>query len=304
MGRIIKTMDSLMAPLMRWFSGWRLRSLHRLGTVLGWLTWGLSPSYRRRLSANAALAGVPFAAQRQAIGEAGRMVAEVPWLWLMPAGRELGALVRWEGAEVLERAIAAGHGTLMFTPHLGSFEVAARAIVERFGARQPLTVLYRPARKAWLREFEAQSRARPGMATAPASLAGVRQMLRALRRGEMVGLLPDQVPPFGQGVWAPLFGEPAYTMTLAAKLVQQTGATPVMLWCERLPRGEGFVMHVSELGQALPPAHDQSEAGQVAAATAINRALERVIRAAPTQYLWGYHRYKRPRQPKLGPAAE
>ncbi|HSI60943.1 MAG TPA: lysophospholipid acyltransferase family protein [Ideonella sp.] len=300
-----------MPRLMRWFSGWPLRYLHRLGALLGWLTWLFSASYRRRVRANAELAGVPAAQQRQAIAEAGRMVAEVPWLWLMPAGRELGPLVRWEGAEVLERAIEAGRGTLMFTPHLGSFEVAARAIVERFGARQPLTVLYRPARKAWLREFEEQSRARPGMATAPASLAGVRQMLRALRRGEMVGLLPDQVPPHGQGVWAPLFGQPAYTMTLAAKLVQQTGATPVMLWCERLPRGEGFVMHVEQWGEALPPAEEAGKAGgeaqeaaQVAAAAVINRALERVIAAAPAQYLWGYHRYKRPRQPQPGQPAE
>jgi len=254
---------------------------------------------------------VPRATQRQAVAEAGRMVAEMPWLWLMPPGESVSPRVRWQGEAVLARALDAGRGTVLFTPHLGSFEVAARAITERFGHRQPLTVLYRPARKAWLREFEERSRARPGLATAPASLAGVRQMLRALRRGEMVGLLPDQVPPFGQGVWAPLFGQPAYTMTLAAKLVQQTGATPVMLWCERLPRGEGFVMHVEEWAEALPasaPAGANDEAAQVAAqvaaASTVNRALERVIAQAPGQYLWGYHRYKRPRQPQPGQAVE
>ena len=77
--------------------------------------------------------------------------------------------------------------------------------------------------------------------------AGVRQMLRALKRGETVGLLPDQVPPDGMGVWVPFFGQPAYTMTLAARLVQQTGAAVGLLWTERLPGGQGYVVHAEAL---------------------------------------------------------
>jgi len=281
--------------LLRWISRCPLGLLHAVGSALGWLTWALSPSYRRRLRVNADLAGVSPAARRRSVGEAGRMVAEVPWLWLMPQAQTISHLVRWEGAEVIEAAVAQGRGTLLLTPHLGSFEVSARAIVERFGASQPLTVLYRPARQAFLREMEETSRHRPGLATAPASLTGVRQMLRALKRGEIVGLLPDQVPPLGQGVWAPFFGQPAYTMTLAARMVQQTGAVPVLLWCERLGGSAGFVVHVHALDEALPDAKDQSEAAQVAAASVMNRAMERVINQNPAQYLWGYHRYKQPR---------
>lgn len=288
--------------LLRWISRWPLGLLHAVGAGLGWLTWALSADYRQRLRANAELAGVAAAERRRAIGEAGRMVAEVPWLWLMPAEATIADRVRWDGAEHIEQALAEHRGTLFLTPHLGSFEVSARAVVERFGARQPLTVLYRPARQAWLREMEETSRHRPGLATAPASLAGVRQMLRALRRGEMVGLLPDQVPPQGQGVWAPFFGRPAYTMTLATRLVQQTGATLLLLWCERLPRGEGYVVHIRPIGTALPASGDASETAQVAAATAINRAMEDLIRECPSQYLWGYHRYKNPRGPAAEPA--
>jgi len=286
----------MMLMMLRWISRWPLALLHAVGAALGWITWALSPSYRRRLRANADLAGVSASARRRSVGEAGRMVAEVPWLWLKPAGETLEGLVRWDGAELIAQAIAAGRGTLFLTPHLGSFEVSARAVAERFGAERPLTVLYRPARKPWLREMEETSRHRPGLATAPASLAGVRQMLRALRRGEMVGLLPDQVPPHGQGVWAPFFGQPAYTMTLAARMVQQTGATLVLLWCERLAGGAGFVVHVRALGEALPEASDQSEAAQTAAASIINRAMERIILQQASQYLWGYNRYKNPRR--------
>jgi KDO2-lipid IV(A) lauroyltransferase len=185
---------------------------------------------------------------------------------------------------------------VILTPHLGSFELAGQAIAERFGARQPMTVLYRPARQALLRELEETARARPGLATAPASLAGVRQLLKALKRGETIGVLPDQVPPQGQGVWAPFFGKPAYTMTLAARLAQQTGATVLTIWGDRLPRGAGYVVRVGELSAPIPgPEGLDDDAWQVAAATAINRSMEALIRAHPAQYLWSYQRYKTPR---------
>lgn len=283
-----------MTLFMRWLSRWPLAWLHVLGGALGWATWLLSPSYRRRLNANAALAGLSLAERRRSIAEAGRMAGEVPWLWFMPPGERLGDRVSWRGEALIEDALAAGRGLLLLTPHLGSFEVAARAAAERFA--KPITVLYRPARKAILREWEETARARPNMATAPASLAGVRQMLRALKRGEIVGLLPDQVPPEGQGVWAPFFGKPAYTMTLAARLAQQTGAAVGLAWCERLPRGEGYVVHLAPLDQPLPA--DPSD--DVGAASVINASMERAIRALPTQYLWGYNRYKSPRKLKPG----
>jgi KDO2-lipid IV(A) lauroyltransferase len=120
-------------------------------------------------------------------------------------------------------------------------------------------------------------------------------MIRALKRGEVVGLLPDQVPPEGLGVWAPFFGRPAYTMTLAARLVQQTGAGVGVVWCERLPRGAGYVVHATALPEPLPPASGE-RGDDDAAALAINRSMEAIIRLKPTQYLWGYNRYKQPRQ--------
>ncbi len=286
-----------MTLLMRWLSRWPLACLHTLGAALGWATWALSPSYRRRLKANAALAGLSAAQRRQSIAEAGRLVAEVPWLWFMPPGERLGDRVRWQGGALIDNALAAGRGVLLLTPHLGCFEVAARAAAER--CAKPITVLYRPARKAFLRELEETARAGPNMATAPATLAGVRQLLRALKRGEVVGLLPDQVPPLGQGVWAPFFGKPAYTMTLAARLAQQTGAEVVLARCERLAGGAGFLIHLLPLDEPLPadPADD------VEAARVINASMERVIRALPTQYLWGYNRYKSPRRLKAGPGS-
>lgn len=283
--------------VFRFLSRWPLALLHALGGLLGWLVYAASPIYRRRFRANVAQAGIAWGRARPAIAAAGRMAAELPWLWVATKREPLGRRLRWDGGELIAAALAEKRGLVMLTPHMGCFEICAQAIAERFTTPEaPITVLYRPARQASLRDVMAGSRERPGLATAPASLAGVRQMIRALRRGEVIGLLPDQVPPDGLGVWAPFFGKPAYTMTLAARLVQQTGAALLLIWGERLPGGKGFVVHV------LPAPEIAKDASAEDAAAVINAAMEGVIRRAPGQYMWGYHRYKQPRGLDIGAA--
>lgn len=281
-----------MLSLFRFLSRRPLWFAHALGAVLGWITYAASPSYRRRFADNVRQAGIAPRAARPAIAAAGRMVAEMPSLWLRPAGAPVARVLRWTGRELIDEAMHARRGIVFLTPHMGSFEVTAQAVAQAYHAEfGPITVLYRPARQELLRRVMDSSRARPGLETAPATLAGVRQMIRALRRGEGVGLLPDQVPPEGMGVWVPFFGKPAYTMTLAARLIQQTGATPLLIWGERLPRGAGFAIHTRRLDESLPTGAD----AQAESAAIINRAMERLIRECPQQYLWGYNRYKRPR---------
>ncbi len=288
-----------MGWVFRFLSRWPLALLHALGGLLGWLVYVASPTYRRRFRANVAQAGIAWERARPAIAAAGRMAAELPWLWVATKREPLGGRLRWDGGELIAAALAEKRGLVMLTPHMGCFEICAQAIAERFTSSEaPITVLYRPARQASLRDVMAGSRERPGLATAPASLAGVRQMIRALRKGEVIGLLPDQVPPDGLGVWAPFFGKPAYTMTLAARLVQQTGAALLLIWGERLPGGEGFVVHV------LPAPEIAKDASAEAAAAVINAAMESVIRRAPGQYMWGYHRYKQPRGLDIGAAPD
>jgi KDO2-lipid IV(A) lauroyltransferase len=274
-----------MSSLFRLFSHCPLVVLHGLGVVLGWLSFLLSASYRARFLANAAQAGYGFFQVHAAVGHAGRMSSELPRLWL-------GGPVRfeWEGLAAVDAAYARGKGVVFLTPHLGCFEVTAQGLAQRYSAAHgPITVLYRPARQAWLAAIVEGSRQRPGLATAPTTLAGVRQMIKALRAGQAVGLLPDQVPPQGMGQWAPFFGRPAYTMTLAARLALQTGATALLVWGERLPWGRGYRLHFREMSRPLSPELD-------AAVEQINAEMERLIRECPQQYLWGYARYKQPRK--------
>ncbi len=273
-----------MVHVFRWLAHLPLWLLHGLGWLLGWLSFLLSPTYRRRFRENCAQAGYRMASSWGAVGSAGRMVGELPRLWLGAA-----TACEWENDACVDKAYAAGQGVIFLTPHLGCFEITAQAVTARYAQRHgPLTVLYRPARHAWLAQLMRQARDRPGLVSVPTSLAGVRQMIRSLRNGHAVGLLPDQVPPQGMGVWAPFFGRDAYTMTLSARLAQQTGATVLLTWGERLTWGRGFRLHFRALHEALSPELDTAVAQ-------LNREMERLIRECPAQYLWGYARYKHPK---------
>jgi Kdo2-lipid IVA lauroyltransferase/acyltransferase len=283
----------LMFSLFKIFSALPLWMAHPLGWLLGWASFALSGRYRHQFHANASQAGVSRLARWRAVGAAGQQISELPRLWFGPAQP-----VHWDGASHIDAALASGRGMVFLTPHLGCFEVTAQAYAQRYGqgrgeASRPMTVLYRPPRKAWLIHLVTRARQRPGLRTAPTSLAGVKQLIKALKSGECVGLLPDQVPPAGQGVWSPFFGRNAYTMTLAVRLAQQTNATILLAWGERLKGGKGYLVHVAPLPphSATSPMAPDLEG----AVRQINAAMENLIRACPAQYLWGYARYKQPR---------
>jgi KDO2-lipid IV(A) lauroyltransferase len=260
-----------------------LALLHALGALLGWAMYGLSPTYRRHLRDNLEAAGYRDAATRRAaIAGAGRMLAELPAVWLRPRA-EVVALVRHiDGREHVDAARAAGKGIVFLTPHLGCFEIAAKIAADEF----PITVLYRAPKFAWLQPMIEKGRGQDNVRLARADLSGVRELVAALLRKEAVGILPDQVPGEGEGEWAEFFGKPAYTMTLAPKLAARPASVCLLAYGERLPEGQGYDLHIRPLPAAAP-----GESG----IRHMNRALEALIRECPGQYLWGYNRYKRPR---------
>ncbi len=275
----------LASRLFRLLSRLPLSWLHRIGGWAGWIVWWASPVYRARLRENLAraVAEPDRALLRAAIAEAGRQSLELPYVWLRPLPEVLGRVVRVEGSDILAKARAEGASILMLTPHLGCFEICAQYCA----THGPITVLYRPPRKAVLRPLMEAGRARGDIRVAPADVAGVRRLVKALRNGEMVGMLPDQAPQQGEGVWVPFFGRQAWTMTLAARLSEVKGVRVIMIWTERLPRGAGYVVRIAEPAEPI-------EGPLEARCAAINREIERLIRACPAQYLWGYNRYKRP----------
>ena len=284
-----------MITLFRLLARVPLSLMHRLGTPLGWLVWWGSSGYRSRFKANAESAGFTPEQYRPAIAAAGAALAELPWLWGRPAGESvLPHVVHWSGTEELEAALAEKKGVILITPHIGSWELLGQALAERFvDAHGPMTALYRPARKAWMSELVAGSREnRRGLKMLPTSTAGVRGLMRALKSGGYTGILPDQVPPLGQGVWAPFFGRQAYTMTLLPRLAQQTGARVFLAVGERLPPGQGYAIRFEALNDT---ALSNAKAPVEEAAAVMNAGIEKLIRELPGQYVWDYARYKEPR---------
>jgi KDO2-lipid IV(A) lauroyltransferase len=259
---------------------------------LGWVVYWASPSYRRRIHENlpAVVAAEPASRRRvlhRVVTEGGRQALELAWVWTATA-EQIQARVQTANPEVIEKLLRQDRAILMLTPHLGCFEVIAQHhMTAEAGRARPMLALYRVPRKSSLRPLFEQARIRHGLLLAPADLHGVRLMLRALRNRGIVGLLPDQVPSRGEGVWAPFFGRPAFTMTLPARLACAHDALVVLVYAQRLAHGAGYRIHWHPLDAALT-GEPQADAGR------INAAMEQLILRCPEQYLWSYNRYKRP----------
>ncbi len=279
--------------IYRFLSWLPLGVLHSLGTLLGRLTYSLSGQYAARMRENLQQAGFSLAdatGQRllsATIAEAGKAITELPWVWGRPYDEVLSAVLDCRGMEYVEAARAAGRGIIYLTPHLGCFEMCALYLAQH----APITALYRPPKLHWLEAVMRSGRERGQARLAKADMSGVRLLFKALKRGEAIGMLPDQAPGQGEGEWADFFGRPAYTMTLAGRLAQTSGAAVLLVSAER--QDQGYVIYFEPLTLNF----EQSVARQ------INAALERLIRAFPSQYLWSYNRYKVPNG-VLPPAGE
>ena len=269
--------------LLRLVARLPLPLVHALGAVLGWMVYLGSPRYRRDFRANLATAGLSgFRLRCSAVAEAGKSAMEVPAVWLRPLGRVAGLVVEVNGWEHVDAGARRGKGVIIVSPHIGCWEIVGQYVA----SRMPITVMYRTPKIRALEPLMRIGRGRgAAMKSITADVRGVRAMLKALKRGEAIGLLPDQVPGIGEGEWVEFFGRPAYTMTLVGRIAEQTGA-PVLLCCaQRLPRGRGYRFFAEPMLAPRPPE---------SAVRALNRSLERLIRRHPEQYLWGYNRYKVP----------
>jgi KDO2-lipid IV(A) lauroyltransferase len=272
-----------MAFLLRLVARLPLPLLHVIGAALGWVVYLVSPRYRRMVVRNLDVAGLDTFRLRAAVtAETGKAVLEIPAIWLRPHDQVARLVVEANGWEYVENGAKQGRGLIILTPHLGGWEAAGQYI----SSRMPITVMYSPPKMKSLEPLMQAGRNRgSAMKSVPANLSGVRAMLKALRHGEAIGVLPDQVPGVGEGEWVEFFGRPAYTMTLVSRLSEQTGAPVLLCYAERLPRGRGYRFVVEPLLAPLPPESP---------VRALNRSIEQVIRRCPEQYLWGYNRYKVP----------
>ena len=265
-----------------------LRWAHALGAGLGELVFRFGRGRTRRtIDTNLALCFPelePAARRwlaRQTLRETGKALLELGAIWGWPGDRLRRCFVATEGAELLAEGRRRGRGVLIAAPHLGCWEMTSHyALLHGY----PLTALYRPPRQRALAPLIHARRQRLGATLVPTDAGGVKALLRALQRGECVGILPDQ-DAGRDGVMAPFFGEPAATMQLFGRLARRSGATLLLAYAERLAGGR-YRLHLRPLPETVRAADPQ------VAATALNHAVEACVREVPAQYQWTYRRFK------------
>lgn len=261
---------------------------HALGAALGLLAAAVPSSFARRTRFHIArcLPELAPAGRRRlalrALVEAGKALAELPFLFAAREARLARALRAVRGRELLDAAVAAGKGVIAASPHLGSWEMAGLA----YSRLQPMVTMYRPQTEPWDSLIKT-GRSRFGAAVVPSDRGGMRRLLEMLHRGGSIGVLPDQDPPTGSGVFAPFFGVTAHSPVFASRLARRTGATILYVYAERLSWGRGFVLRI----EAAPP--EVTDADEVRAVAAVNRGVESCVRRLPAQYYWAYMRFRR-----------
>lgn len=276
-------MQKIVEYILKSFAKLPLALVHNLGSAFGWVVIFFVPKFLHRIENNLRQSGICSdeiilkKMIKQNVKESGKTVLETLMIWFRDYAQLKPFFHSCTGWQHVEEGLASGKGLIFLTPHMGCFEITSLY----YGQFKPITVLFRLPRQSWLLPLVTAGRQRGKVAMAPANSKGVKQLLQALKRNEAIGILPDQAPLTGEGEWAPFFGRPAYTMTLASKLAQKTGAQVLMAFGERLDTGRGYVIHI----KSLP-------SGSIATPALLNSAIEAQISQCPVQYLWIYDRYK------------
>lgn len=275
--------------LFRLLSLLSLRNAQGLGRVLGGIAWKLGgrsvETTRRNLQACYPELSPDEVERlgRQSLQETGATALEIPLMWEWPAERCLSLIREIDGEELLEDYKAGNQGLLLLAPHLGNWELAGLF----FASRYEMAALYSPPNQPGFEAYMKAVRSRSGSELVATDRRGIIRLFSILREGGVVGILPDQTPRREGGEFAPFFGIPVITMTLASKLVHKTGARPLVTYAQRLPDARGFEIVIREVGPEMA-SKDMTES-----LTALNRSVEKCIADVPAQYQWEYKRFRR-----------
>jgi KDO2-lipid IV(A) lauroyltransferase len=262
--------------------------LHGGGYLMGSLV-ALFPNRDRRVSLRNLELCFPEMPDRQrarllvkSLRETAKTVMETPLAWEISRTRLLRLVKRVYGEELLQQGIDAGQGVIIASPHLGSWEI----IGQYLQTRRALTCMYKPPASQTVDTLMYRGRTHLGMQLAPTDARGIRTLLGALKRGELIGILPDQAPKKRSSVLVPFFGIETRTMTLLPKLAAKSRATVLVAYAERLSWGRGYAIHFLPCDEAIHDADNERSAA------AMNRAVEDAVRECPEQYQWSYKRFR------------
>ncbi|MEM6707538.1 MAG: lysophospholipid acyltransferase family protein, partial [Pseudomonadota bacterium] len=280
--------------LVRLFAWVPLNVLHRIAAAFAWCAYRLPNGSRSVIEANLCAAFPDRTVhERAAIAERCfrhtlLLAAETGVLWHGSRRQWTGLINPTDGYRRLDEWLrgneGGGPGRLILVPHYGNWELLALIL-----GGYDLTALYDPPRLMSLEGPIRTARERSGATLVPIDARGIRALLRALRSGQPVAVLPDQVPQPNAGVYAPFFGRPTLTMTLVHRLITRGPRPPETALVATRRRGSRFDVMFEPLdGEQLA----QSDAETCM--TTINQAIERLVEVEPSQYQWNYKRFKRP----------
>jgi len=255
-----------------------------LGAATGWLALRMLPDRREAARTNLALCLPELdAAAREALLRAnfrdvGIGLFEFARAWWGDVA-PMRATVRIEGLDILQRLQAEGRGVLLVSGHFMTLELCGRLLCDHV----PLAGMYRRHRSPVMEWAVLRGRLR--YASAMFGNGDTRAAIRHLKRGGVLWYAPDQDMRGKDTVFAPFFGVPAATITATHQFARMTGCAVVPFFHRR--EGDRYVLQV---GEPLAPFPTEDA---VADSTSVNAAIEAMVRAAPSQYLWLHRRFKR-----------
>lgn len=284
-----KLQSQLIAGLWRSLAGRRLATLWRLARLGGPLVYRLSRREREVTEINLAEVypersdGERRQLAHDSLIHSTATMFELGFAWMAKPARVENAIFEVHGRELLDEARAEGRGVIVLAPHFGNWEVLNFWLSSHF----PFTAMYEPPKLEALDNIIRHGRERMGANLVPTNPRGVAALLKALKRCEAVGILPDQEPDWGSGVFAPFYIRQAYTATLLPKLVARTQARVVTGVARRLEAGRGFAIHFLAADERVYASDETTSA------TGVNACVEAAIALDPAQYQWEYKRYRK-----------
>ena len=270
------------------FLAWMPLAANRLmGALLGWLLCIFNIRELRTAERNLELCfpEKSFADRkriaRQSLRETCKWAFETSSVWFRGEQWRESRIKKFNDLELFQKAVADARGVLLLMPHFGNWELAGVYA----GDQAKGTCIYRAPKMQELDPLVRRAREASRLSTlVPATARGVMAIFKALKRGELTAILPDQVPAGGGGIYSNFFGIPTYTQTLVYNLIQKTNPVVLQIYAKRVKGG-------FELG-FMEPHPDIYHRDEQTSVDGLNKTIEQLCLLDLAQYQWEYKRFK------------
>ena len=190
------------------------------------------------------------------------------------------------GIEHLDQVKASGRGAILFTAHLGAWELTSYGL-SLLG--HPISFLVRPIDNPKIEEIVDRYRTRTGNKTLD-KFSAARSMVKTLRSGEFLGLLIDLNALEDEAIFVNFFGVPASTNFMTAKLALRSDVPIIPVFAPWDKTRQKFLLQVNEPVELKRSGDDEADVRELT--TRLTQHFEDQIRRYPDQWLWIHKRWK------------